>query len=73
MWSGAPLEATCTVHGTEMTNENTHSPGIAHNKNGILSALWYRCILPNGKSGYISEVYIAPTYRGGLGLPACPA
>lgn len=73
MWSGVPLEATCTVHGAEMTNENTHSPGITHNKNGIFSALWYRCILPDGKSGYISEVYVAPAYRGGLRLPVCLA
>jgi hypothetical protein len=72
MWSGAVLEATCTVHGTEMTNENTHTPGIARNKDGVVSLLWHRC-MRGGRVGYLSEVYVAPAYRGGLGLPTCPA
>jgi hypothetical protein len=73
MWSGHPLEATCTVDGARMTNENSLSPGIGRNKNAIFSKLWYRCILPDGKFGYLSEVYVARAYRGGLGLPTCPA
>jgi hypothetical protein len=65
MWSGVALEATCTVKGAEMTNEDITSPGITHNTNGIFSALWYRCIRADGKVGYLSEVYVAPAYRGG--------
>lgn len=53
-------------------NENTQSPGISHNKNGVFSALWYRCILADGKTGYLSEVYVTPASRGGLALPTCP-
>jgi hypothetical protein len=71
MWSGAVLQALCTVHGAKMTNENLHSAGIARNKGGVISSLWYRAEMPNGTTGYISEVYIAPAYRGGLALPAC--
>ena len=71
MWSGTPLQATCWIKGEPMTNENTTSPGIGSNKNGVFSDLWYRCVLPDGRYGYISEVYIAPADRGGLSLPTC--
>src|SRR5262249_40628223 len=26
---------------------------------------------PNGAAGYLPQVYVAPAYRGGQGLPAC--
>jgi hypothetical protein len=71
MWSGAVLKVTCQAHGTVMTNENLSSAGITKNKGGVISSLWYRCVLPNGVAGYLSEVYVAPAYRGGLGLPVC--
>jgi hypothetical protein len=70
MWSGV-LQAICIVHGAPMTNENLLSPGISRNKGGITSSLWYRAELPNGPTGYISEVYLTPASRGGLGLPTC--
>lgn len=71
MWSGAVLQAICTIRGTEMTNENLQSPGISRNKGGVISALWYRAEMPDGTPGYLSEVYVTPSSRGGLGLPAC--
>jgi hypothetical protein len=71
MKSGADLVVMCWVRAAEMTNENTTSAGIAHNPNGVTSTMWYRGVWPNGRSGYLSEVYIAPLYRGGLGLPRC--
>jgi len=71
MWSGVVLQATCKIQSVTMTNENLASAGIAHNKGGIISSLWYKCILPNGATGYLSEVYVAPAYRGGLGLSTC--
>jgi hypothetical protein len=70
MQSGAELPVSCWVRGTQMTNENTHSPGINRNPHGVISSRWYRGSWPNGKHGYLSEVYIEPKYRGGLGLPA---
>ena len=71
LWSGVVLRATCQTQGAKMTNEDLASAGIARNKSGIISSLWYRCILPNGAAGYLSEVYVAAAYRGGQGLPAC--
>src|SRR5215469_4191675 len=73
MPSGAVLRAICIVRGAEMTNENLHSAGIARNKGGVISSLWYRVEMPIGTTGYLSEVYVAPAYRGGLGLPTCRA
>jgi hypothetical protein len=69
--SGSILRATCQIRGATMTNEDRASLGIARNENGITSSRWYRCALPNGAAGYLSEVYVAPAYRGGQGLPAC--
>jgi hypothetical protein len=71
MWSGVVLRATCTIQGAKMTNEHLGTAGIAGNQGGITSSLWYRCTLPNGAAGYLSEVYIAAAYRGGEGLPPC--
>lgn len=71
MYSGAVLPVSCWKRGAQMTNENTQSPGISRNPHGATSSRWYRGIWPNGKSGFLSEVYIEPKYRGGLGLPQC--
>ncbi|ALE80371.1 hypothetical protein WY02_20340 [Pseudonocardia sp. AL041005-10] len=68
--SGALLPATCTVVGERMWNYNLDSPA-AHNPHRVESALWYRVTWPDGRSGYLSEVYLEPASRGGLGLPAC--
>lgn len=68
--SGALLPATCTVVGERMWNYNLDSPA-AHNPHRVESALWYRVSWPDGRSGYLSEVYLDPGSRGGLGLPAC--
>lgn len=71
LWSGSPLRAICKVHGAEMTNEDLASAGVARNPEGVVSSLWYRCTFANGVVGYLSEVDVAPAYRGGLGLPPC--
>ncbi|MCE3551298.1 helix-turn-helix transcriptional regulator [Pseudonocardia sp. RS11V-5] len=68
--SGALLPATCTVHGAEMWNYNLDSPAVA-NPARARSDLWYRLSWPDGRSGYLSEVYLEAGSRGGLGLPAC--
>jgi hypothetical protein len=69
--NGTPLQVTCRVQGAKMTNEDLASRGIVRNEYGVTSSLWYRCVLPNGAAGYLPEVYVAPAYRGGQGLPAC--
>ncbi|MFG1637487.1 helix-turn-helix domain-containing protein [Pseudonocardia alni] len=68
--SGALLPATCTVVGERMWNHNLDSPA-ARNPHRVESELWYRVSWPDGRSGYLSEVYLEPASRGGLGLPAC--
>lgn len=71
--SGALLVAICHVRGTDMFNYNLDSLESKANPNRADSALWYKVVLPDRRSGYISEVYITPNDRGGLGLPACSA
>ncbi|MFI2666834.1 helix-turn-helix domain-containing protein [Micromonospora carbonacea] len=71
MWSGTLVPVTCWVTGTEVTNRDTTSAGIAQNPNGVTSRLWYRVVWPDGRAGFLAEIYVAPEYRGGLALPAC--
>lgn len=71
MTSGALLVAVCHINGTEMFNYNLDSSESKQNPNRADSVLWYRAVLPDGQSGYISEVYIAPADRGGKGLAVC--
>lgn len=70
MASGILLPAVCHVTGAEMWNYNLDSPA-ADNPNRARSALWYRLTWPDGRAGYLSEVYLEPASRGGLGLPTC--
>ena len=35
------------------------------------STRYYGVRLTNGTFGYVSETWIHPSHRGGLGLPAC--
>jgi hypothetical protein len=71
MASGVMLVATCHVDGAEMFNYNLDSSESKQNPHRAGSLLWYRTVLHDGRTGYISEVYVAPADRGGRGLPAC--
>ena len=71
MWSGAILQALCQIQGTGITNANTTTTGIEHNPNVATSTIWYLVQTPDDTTGYISEVYLTPASRGGLGLPTC--
>lgn len=71
MKSGAILSVTCWREGAEVTNKNTTSSDIEKNPHGATSKLWYWGVWPDERAGYISEVYVEPQYRGGMGLPAC--
>lgn len=68
--SGALLPATCVTRGPMMWNYNLDSPA-AENPNRVASDLWYRLSWPDGRTGYLSEVYVEPPYRGGLRLSSC--
>ncbi|SDH49947.1 hypothetical protein SAMN05216553_1254 [Lentzea fradiae] len=72
MNSGVLVVVTCRSLGDELVNFNLDAPESAKNPNSVRSALWYRVVLPDGRSGFVSEVYVAPRDRGGLGLPDCP-
>ncbi|MEV6237807.1 helix-turn-helix transcriptional regulator [Lentzea sp. NPDC051838] len=69
--SGALLVAVCHTVGAELVNYNLDAPESKTNPNAARSTLWYRIQMPGGSSGYLSEVYVKPRDRGGLGLPNC--
>lgn len=73
MQSRAVLYAYCvtTNETTPMMNYNEESETSKNNPFRARSSLWYKASMSNGASGYISEIYVQPAYRGGLGLPAC--
>lgn len=69
--TGATLLAVCQLTGESITNADLTSTNIGQNPNAAVSELWLGARAPDGRVGYISEVYLAPAYRGGLGLPPC--
>lgn len=71
MWSGTTVVVDCHIEGELLTNADIASPGIKTNPNAAASALWYEAVWPDGRRGYVSEVYLAPSYRGGMDLPPC--
>jgi|GEM_PF-3075294 len=71
MWSGAQIVARCWVRGETLTNQDLTSPDIDKNEGGVTSDLWYEIILHTGTVGYLSEVYVSPSNRGGMDLPEC--
>ena len=71
MPSGAALVVNCQVEGQRMANFNRDEAASADNPYRADSSLWYRASFPDGRSGYLSEVYIVDDNRGGMGLPSC--
>lgn len=71
VWSGALLVATCQTHGAFMVNYNLDSSEVRDNPHRVASTLWYLAVWPDGREGFISEVYLTSASRGGLGLPVC--
>jgi hypothetical protein len=69
--TGATFLAVCRLTGESITNADLTSTNIGQNPNAAVSELWLGARAPDGRVGYISEVYLAPAYRGGLGLPPC--
>lgn len=70
MRSGALLPVTCQIDGDQRYNYNV-DVNLGKNPNKVSSTLYYRGIFPNGRAGYISEVRVVASSRGGLGLPKC--
>jgi hypothetical protein len=65
--------AVCQIQGDAMTNGNDTATGGADDDNrGRISSLrYYGVRLRNGKTGYVSEVWVRE--RGGQSLPTCGA
>jgi hypothetical protein len=70
--TGATWTAVCFTFGDGMTNMNLRAVGARRNPERVSSDLWYGVRLPDGRLGYVSEVYLTPVSRNGLGLRHCP-
>ena len=71
MHSGAKVQAVCQTQGASTTNGDETSPLDDRNPGLYRSTLWYGVRWPDGRLGFISEVWVAATERGGRGLPRC--
>ena len=69
--SGALIVAVCYTRGAQMFNFNLDSSASQNNPYRVSSRLWYKAVFPDKRSGYISEVYVVASNRGGMGLPRC--
>ena len=69
--SGATLTAECTVIGNRTTNGQDNSAIDDGNPGLYTSTRWYGIRWGDGRFGYLSEVWVAAPYRGGLGLRSC--
>lgn len=72
MGTGATITVLCQTGGPRMTNGHDGSSVDDSNPGLVTSSLWYRARSGDGREGFISEVYIRPGDRGGVGLPTCP-
>ncbi|MFE2823258.1 hypothetical protein [Streptomyces sp. NPDC059271] len=71
MGSGAALTAECYTNGERVTNGMDQDTLDDHNPGLYESTLWYRIRWSDGRTGYLSEVWLARADRGGAGLPPC--
>jgi hypothetical protein len=71
MGTGAYITAMCQTTGNRTTNGQDNSAVDDRNPGLYTSTRWYGIRWADGRTGYLSEVWIAPQYRGGMGLRAC--
>ena len=71
MSTGHPLTVYCQITGEQTTNGNNNDSTDADNPGRYTSTRYYGARWSDGRTGYISEVWINPSQRGGLGLPGC--
>jgi hypothetical protein len=69
--TGATVTSFCQVRGAQTTNGRVQDPSDDRNPELFTSDLWYGIRWSDGRIGYISEVWIWPDDRGGLGLSEC--
>jgi hypothetical protein len=66
------VRAHCQVQGTTwIYNANLVDVNAVRNDEFFKSKRWYRATDSDGRSGYISEVWVKSDDRGGLDLPDC--
>jgi hypothetical protein len=63
--------AICQRKGAEITNGDNSSNVDDENAGLYTSDVWYGIRRPDDTIGYISDVWVRPSQRGGLGLPDC--
>lgn len=63
--------AVCQTTGERITNGNDGDPSDDGNPERFESTRYYGVRLSNGVFGYVSEVWIRASDRGGKGLPQC--
>jgi hypothetical protein len=71
MRTGVSVNVVCHTRGESTTNGNDSSPTDDTNRELYESDLWYGVQLPDGRVGYLSEVWVRPEDRHGLNLPNC--
>jgi hypothetical protein len=68
---GTYTPAVCQAQGARTTNGDDGNANDDGNPGLFSSTRWYGVRLGDGAVGYISEVWIDPSQRGGLGLTNC--
>lgn len=68
---GTYSPAVCQTQGARTTNGHDGSSTDDGNPGLFSSSRWYGIRIGDGRIAYISEVWIDPSQRGGLGLPGC--
>jgi hypothetical protein len=63
--------AVCQTTGDRVTNGQDANPADDANPSRFESTRHYGVRLPDGTFGYVSETWVRPEDRGGLGLPVC--
>lgn len=71
MVTGDDLVVTCQTVGPRTTNGDDTTAGDDHNPELFESRLWYGARWPDGRFGFLSEVWVHEDFRGGLELPLC--
>lgn len=71
MGSGHRLVVFCQTGGETTTNGNNNNGDDAGNPGRFTSDRYYGAQWDDGRTGFISQVWINPSQRGGLGLPGC--
>ncbi|WP_326759219.1 hypothetical protein OHB35_15725 [Streptomyces phaeochromogenes] len=69
--SGDRLSALCQTTGERITNGQDYNNVDNSNPGLDESTLWYRLRAPDGRTGYLSVIWLVGSDRSGLGLPTC--